>query len=102
MQVLTHEDFLKLKNSEPDKVKINDAPVAQSAPESQFEYFLFYPDNYRDNYYSGIYNIEYCGLIEKLEIINGVLKTDIPEIKDALIKKGFQFMYVKEKELNNG
>lgn len=96
MAILTFEEFQKLKKSGETLPPV-DMPVVDSPVRLQ-DYYLFHPDAYKTGYISGDYNIEVFGIIETLEIINGVIKTDIPEIKNELIKKGFQFMYVKDKE----
>ena len=94
MPVFTIEEFEKIQKkgipaitTEPEKIN----PVTIS----MIEYYLWYPDNIAGSYHNG----KYCYSENiTLDIIDGILKTDDINIKTDLVKRGFTFMYEKEKE----
>ena len=100
MSVLTHSEYLGL-NGDQGEVEKDFAPIPLKVevPEcKKIEYKLFYPDNARDNYYTGAYCFEHGTIKKTLQIVNGVITTEEITVKNELEKRGFVFMFKRQME----
>lgn len=81
----------------PQQTPEDPEPVQADAEEvvDKKDYFLMYPDSVPTRMYNGDYIVEENGKTHQLQIVNGVIRTDKLEIKTALIRAGFVFMYEK-------
>lgn len=92
MGVLTYDEYnekeKKNDNKLVEEVKTSSTNIKEKVP--VIEYKLFYPDNPKDNYFSGLYKVELEGdQVAELEIKNGVIVTTNKEVKECLISQGF-------------
>lgn len=103
--VVTQKE-LKALLKDKVKVQVEEAPVVMEVqpeperPTPTEEHCLFHPDNpsNRSGYRNGTHLVKIEGVEVKVPITDGVLITDSVEVKNALIKQGFVFMYTKPKE----
>lgn len=102
-QVLTHSDYLKLKNEgrlkNPPTInaEIIEEKRAEVLAESNFECVMAHPDRQRGMFSNnGTYNLNG----EKLEMENGIVKVS-DEQRIQLESQGFIFLYRKEKGVDN-
>lgn len=60
-------------------------------------YFLFHPENPRDNYINSFLKINWNGVDIEIPIENGIAKTKSPEIRDWMKGKGY--IFIKEEDI---
>lgn len=84
---------VEVKPISEDKTPPSEIIVDTKAVDTSRLYRLMYPDSIASRPYSGKYKVTVDNVEKELEIIEGVIQTRNPMIKDILMMKGFIFMY---------